>query len=101
MSNTKFDAYRRAQKAEERQCSALCAIKMKASIGGEKGRHMLPRLVQNVAEGRTLRVELESKSDDTKPTTKIHFKNLSVSPTQNKVKKNETQNSSRAGPWQL
>ena len=30
---------------------------MKASIGGEKGRHMLPRLVQNVAEGRTLRVE--------------------------------------------
>ena len=35
--------------------------------GGEKGRHLWPRLVQNIAEGKNLlRVAPESKSDDKK-----------------------------------
>ena len=40
---------------------------MKARTGGEKGRHLRPRLVQKIAEGKTsYEFRLESKSNDTK-----------------------------------
>ena len=49
---------------------------MKARTGGEKGRHLRPRLVQKIAEGKNLRrVELESKSDDEKKREKKKKKN--------------------------
>ena len=38
---------------EQWECWTLCAIKMKARTGGEKGRHLWPRLVQKIAEGET------------------------------------------------
>ena len=38
---------------------------IKARTGGEKGRHLRPRLAQKIAESiNLLRVRLESKSDD-------------------------------------
>ena len=38
---------------EQWECWTLCAIKMTARNGGEKGRHLWPRLVQNIVEGKT------------------------------------------------
>ena len=39
---------------EQWGCWTLCAIKIKARTGGEKERHLWPRLVQLVAEGNEL-----------------------------------------------
>ena len=38
---------------EQWECWTLCAIKMRARNGGKKGRHLWPRLVQKIAEGKT------------------------------------------------
>ena len=35
------------------ECWTLCATKMKARTGGAKGRHLWPRLVHKIAEGKT------------------------------------------------
>ena len=50
---------------EQWECWTLCAIKMKARTGGEKGRYLWPRLVQKIAESKSshICVELERKSN--------------------------------------
>ena len=61
---------------EQWECWTLCAIEIKARTGGGKGRHLWPRLVQKIAEGKTyelLRVELESKSNGKKVSHDIIF----------------------------